>query len=407
MLTFIKKTLIMFPERRQAMKINETLKKAVTYNPTKQTFQMSAINLCEKIETNDITLPLYQRDVSWTIQKSIDLLNYQLNGKAPVSPISVNKITDYSKPYVTQVTFVNRVIIDLTKIGQLSVTDGQQRLTTNYKCYINHPDFSCVVLDLKRGHFIEIDNITDIKPHQIPVGILLNKSNDVFFNYINSSSTLRKPECTTVLLQARSKLRDYNYTINLAEDLSEEEQIDWFEVLNNAGSRVTRVQMRFSKLRLEGIDIYSQYTKIYKEKLDIASLDVFDVKNTEISIPIANLNCALELITGKEHSLNFAPIPSDVKENQLCNLSADELRKCFSLTLSALDSAISFIQNNNLKKPDRIDYISYLTGYFVFAQTDKLSAEQNQNLVDWYNTTDFVNKPNGKRRTMFNNLLNI
>jgi hypothetical protein len=32
-------------------------------------------------------------------------------------------------------------------------------------------------------------------------------------------------------------MKNYNYTINLAEDLSEDEQISWFEVLNNAGSR--------------------------------------------------------------------------------------------------------------------------------------------------------------------------
>lgn len=389
------------------MKINESFKKMIAYNPTKQTFQMSVLNLCEKIENNDITLPLYQRDVSWTIQKSIDLLNYQLTGKAPVSPISVNKISDSSKPYVTQITLVDRAIIELVKVGQLSVTDGQQRLTTNYKCYINHPDFECIVLDLKKGLFTSIDNLKSIKSYQIPVGILLNKDGETFFNYISKSNTLKKPEITNILLQTRSKLRDYNYTINLAEDLTETEQVEWFEVLNNAGSRVTRVQMKFSKLRLEGIDIYAQYTKIYKQKLDEANLNVFDVKNTEVSIPIANLNCALELVTQKEHSLNFAPIPSDVKETQLCNLTGEQLRKCFSITLSALDSTIEFIKNNNLKKPDRIDYITYLTGYFVFAKTGTLSDEKKQKLIQWYQETNFSNKPNGKRRDMFNELLKL
>lgn len=388
------------------MKINNALKQMIAYNPTKQTFQMSALNLCQKIETNDITLPLYQRDISWSDKKAVDLLNYQLNGKAPVSPISVNKISDISHS-VAQITLVNRIIIESMKVGQLSVTDGQQRLTTNYKCYINHPDFKNIVLDLKKGFFIIIEHPEKIKAHQIPVGILLNKDNEVFFDYINKSNTLKKAEITNVLLQIRSKLRDYNYTINLAEDLSEEEQVEWFEVLNNAGSRVTRVQMKFSKLRLEGIDIYAQYTKIYKQKLQEANLNIFDVKNTEVSIPIANLNCALELITQKEHSLNFAPIPSDVKENQLCNLNGEQLRKCFSITLEALDSAINFIQSNHLKQPNRIDYITYLTGYFVFAKNHTLSSEQNQKLVQWYQEVDFTNKPNGKRRDMFNELLKL
>lgn len=34
----------------------------------------------------------------------------------------------------------------------------------------------------------------------------------------------------------------------MAEDLSEDEQITWFEVLNNAGSRVSIIQMRFAKM---------------------------------------------------------------------------------------------------------------------------------------------------------------
>lgn len=110
------------------MKVSESFKKIISYNPTKQTFQMSALNLCEKIENNDITLPLYQRDVSWSIRKSVDLLNYQLNGKAPVSPISVNKITDLSNHYVTQITLVDRAIIELIKVGQLSITDRSTKI---------------------------------------------------------------------------------------------------------------------------------------------------------------------------------------------------------------------------------------------------------------------------------------
>lgn len=388
------------------MKINEALKKTVTYNPTKQTFQMSALNLCEKIEINDITLPLYQRDMVWTIKKAISLLNYQLNGKAPVSPISINRITEKSTS-VAQITFIDRIIIDEFKIGQYSVTDGQQRLSTNYKCYINHPDFASIALDLQKGYFIQLNDPNSIRVCQIPAGILLNKKTDIFFDYINKCKTLKKAEVTNILLQVRSKLRDYNYTINLAENLTEEEQIEWFEVLNNAGSRVSRVQMKFSKLRLEGIDIYSQYTKVYKQKLDDAGFNLFNVKDTEVSIPIANLNCALELVTGKEHSLNFTPIASDIKEAQLCNLNAEQLKNCFSITLHALDTAIEFIKSNNLKKPNRIDYITYLTGYFVFSKENALSNEKKENLIKWYKETSFNNKPNGKRRDMFNELLNI
>lgn len=56
-------------------------------------------------------------------------------------------------------------------------------------------------------------------------------------------------------------------------------------------------------------------------------------------------------------------MPSDTKENQLCNLTPEELNKCFSLTLEALDVVLDFLDNNELKKPDRIDYINYLLGF--------------------------------------------
>lgn len=81
-------------------------------------------------------MPLYQRDVSWTLNQAIDLLNYQLLGKAPVAPISMNVIWD-TDDFVPQVSFIDREMLEMNSVdkGQMSVVDGQQRLTTNYKAY--------------------------------------------------------------------------------------------------------------------------------------------------------------------------------------------------------------------------------------------------------------------------------
>lgn len=57
---------------------------------------MTIGDMCEKIKKNKITRPLYQGDLSWNLKKSVDLLNYQLFGKIPVSPISINQISDNS-----------------------------------------------------------------------------------------------------------------------------------------------------------------------------------------------------------------------------------------------------------------------------------------------------------------------
>lgn len=386
------------------LRINEKLKQAARFNPTKRTFQMTVSDICAEIDQNRLSLPLYQRDVAWTIQKHIDLFNYQLLGKAPVSPISINEIKD-TKEYVSQISFANREILEDIKVGHLSVADGQQRITTNYEAYTNSGRFRNIVLDLAKGKFLMAKE--EIKGHQIPVGILMNKDYDMFDKYINNSSKLKKSEVMSLLIQIRSKLRDYSYTVNIASDLSEDEQIEWFEVLNNAGSVVTRIQMRFSKLKIRGIDIYTQYTNKFRSKIEEAGMDLFNIKTTEVSVPIATLNSAYEVITEKTHTMNYAPIPSDVKENQICSLEEENLKKCFEITLEALDKALDFIKNNSLKDPNRLDYISYLVGFFVFKNNKILDINENQKLIEWYEKVDFNNQTNTSRRLIFSELLDL
>ena len=384
------------------MRISKELQSAADMNPTKKSTQMSIFDMCDKISKQAISLPLYQRDLSWTLTKCIALLNYQLLGKAPVSPISMNVINN-TQEYVPQVSFIDREIINNIERGQLSVVDGQQRLTTNYKAYTNDDDFINIVLDISRGCFIQTD--TAYKSNQIPVGILLNQSDAVLFEYTNKVSTLRKPEITSLLLQVRSKTKNYNYTINSADDLSEDEQIEWFEVLNNAGSRVSIIQMRFSKLKMYGIDIYKQYTSVFISRLVEVGFDFFTPEKTTVSYPIAALNPSYEIVTGKGHSINYAPIPSDTKENQLCGLSPEDLKKCIETTLSYEENVLDFIEANSLKKPDRIDYINYMIGYFAFNGLD-ISETQKQYLISWYNNVDFTNKTNSERRELYTKLIN-
>ena len=389
------------------MVINKDLVKAAGYNPTKESRQKSIFEMCELIEKGEISLPLYQRDLSWTLKKAIALLNYQLLGKSPVSPISINVINNIGDS-VPQVTFIDREIVEDVVRGQISVVDGQQRVTSNYKAYINHDDFKTIVLDLGKGEFVKFDE--QPRPNQIPVGILLNKDDSLLFEYAKKHRSLNNPQVINVLLQVKNKLKSYNYTINQAVDLTEDEQIDWFEVLNNAGSRVSIIQMRFSKLKAHGIDIYTQYTNVYKEKMyERGYDDFFTPQKTNVSYPVAALNPAYEILTGKEHNNNFAPMPSDTKENQLCNLcgqSPEKLIKCFEITLEALDKALDFISEHDLKKPNRVDYVNYLLGYFVF-HNEALDDATTAKLIDWYNKVNFRNKSNSIRRKIFSDLLKL
>lgn len=233
--------------------------------------------------------------------------------KSPISAISINIINNTASDFaVPQVSFVERELLPNAVRGQMSVVDGQQRLTTNFKAYCNHPDFKNVVLDLGKGQFVI--NTESYRKNQIPVGILLNKDDGELIRYTENNKALSAPLVVNALLQIRNKIKTYQYTINFATDLSEDEQINWFEVLNNAGSRVSIIQMRFSKLKAHGIDVYTQYTHIYRNKVLEYGYDYFTPQKANVSYPIAALNPAYEVLISGKHSNNFAPISSDTKK---------------------------------------------------------------------------------------------
>lgn len=389
------------------MKINPSLSAATKFNPTKKSFQMSIEDLCKKIDTNEITLPLYQRDLSWTLQKAVELFNYQLFGKAPVAPISINQINNIDIA-VPQISFLDREVIksDTIKNAHYSVVDGQQRLTTSFKAYINDDSFRNIFLDVQSATFKIIEG--DIKKHQIPVGILLNKDLDVLKSYLMSKKTFN--DLYGILLEVRSKMNGYNYTMNIAEDLGEDEQIDWFEVLNNAGSKVTALQMAFSKLKIHNFDIYRDYIKPFIAQIEEYGFgDLFAVFTTNVSYPVVALNPSYEaIVKNGVHNINYAPIPSDAKASQLTSLDVDTLNAIVSLSLESTKKALEFIEGNSIRKEiTRMDYILYLSGYFAFNRCSYIDVDKINNLKIWVKKTDFTNASNGKRREEFNNLLNI
>ena len=97
---------------------------------------------------------------------------------------------------------------------------------------------------------------------------------------------------------------------------------------------------------------------------------------------------------------------SDTKDSQLCKLKPEQLQECFKMTLNALDKALQFIEDNDLKKHNRADYINYLIGYFVYHQ-DKFTDKEKDKLIEWYNNVNFTNKSNTARRKIYSDLLEL
>ena len=90
----------------------------------------------------------------------------------------------------------------------------------------------------------------------------------------------------------------------------------------------------------------------------------------------------------------------------MCNLDTEKLRDCINLTLETLEKVLHFITDNDLKQPDRVDYINYLIGYFIF-HSKPMTEEQKAKIITWYNTVNFINKSNTDRRNIYTELLNL
>lgn len=388
------------------IRINKKLDYFSSFDPTKESKPISLGNLCKDIEEGRLSLPIFQTGIRWKVEKSIELLNFQLVGKAAVAPISINIIENKSIA-VPQVKFITRELIPVEELGgKHSVNDGQQRLSCNYKAYTDDEEFRNVVLDITTGKFVL--NSGSMRKSQIPVGKLYNKDPKVFERFIRDNPEMQEFEIQSLLTRIRNKFLAYYYTVNYAKDLNEEEQREWFEVLNLAGSKVTETEVHLTEMLVKGVDYYKEYAEKFGEKLKEADLDgLFVQKATEISVPLAALNPAYEVLKQRTHSANFSPMPSDVKASLMSKLKAEELRTIFTWTLEALDKALTFIDSKQLAEPKRIDYLTYLLGAFVVLQNEKLNETQETFLVEWYENVEFAKKDNGVRRKIFEDLLKV
>lgn len=387
----------------------EYLMKKADFDPSKERKDMTIRKLCEDIEEGNIVLPVFQTYIRWTKEKAKELFNYQLCGKAPVAPISINLI-DNPEQAIDQIGFLDRQLLNNSDIvGKYSVADGQQRLSTNYKAYINDPDFQNIVLDLNKGSFITLDMNVQSKPstYQIPVGILYNKEQSVFLDYVNTKSSLKKDTIKDVLSSIRKKHQNYYYVVNFASNMSKTEQMNWFEVLNLAGTQVTAAMVYLTDLLVKGVDFYTEYAIPFIEKLDSYGFgDLIPRKTAEISIPLAALNPAFYKVTSKTRTNNSSPIPSDVKPKLIGKSDVSDIRKMINITLKALDDTLHFINTSiDVIKPKRIDIITYLVGLFIENTISEMSTSQRVFLVQWINEVDFINNSNKSRRKKYIELL--
>lgn len=387
-------------------KLKELMKQA-TFDPSKERKDLTIQHLCKEIEKGNIVLPIFQTYIRWTKKKAVSLFNYQLSGKAAVSPISINLIDDPSQ-VIEQISFLDRKLLDTENlVGKLSVADGQQRLSANYKAYTNDPDFENIVFDLHKGMFRIIDIASSPENYQIPVGILYNKDHEVYLDYVNNKNYLKKDNVKDVLSTIRKKHETYYYVVNFAKNMTKEEQMEWFNVLNLAGSQVTATMVYLTDLLVKGIDFYTDYANPFADKLYTYGFDdLFPRKSAEISIPLAALNPAFYKVTSKKRTSNSSPIPSDVQPKLIGRAPVVDIQKMIDITLESLRNTLEFVTTTaGVKTPDRIDIITYLIGLFINNDVSQMNKYQKDFLTKWINNINFVNNSNKERREKYNSLL--
>ncbi|WP_307067296.1 GmrSD restriction endonuclease domain-containing protein [Alkalibacillus filiformis] len=388
--------------------VMDLYKKAV-FDPSKERKDMTLQLLCDEIEQGKMVLPIYQTYIRWTLPKMVDLFNYQLLGKSPVAPISINFIDD-PEQVIEQIGFLDREILNKESLlGKHSVVDGQQRLSTNYKAHVDHEDVEDIVLDLRKGKFTSLRNKETVKEYQIPVGKLYNKDQTKYLEYVNSKEYLKEDNTKDLLNTIRKKHQQYYYVVNFATNLSKVEQMEWFEVLNLAGSRVTGDMVYLTDLLVKGIDFYTDYVNPFVKELESKELEhLMPKKSAEVSIPLATLNAAYFKVTGGDKKGNFSPIPSDTKAKAIGSRSVEEIKEMISITLKALNDTLEFMsENDRLEKIERVDILTYLIGLTVDKEIDynNLSSKQSHYLIEFIDTADFVNNSNTARREKYSNLL--
>lgn len=390
--------------KKISKKIIEEINRKSKIDPAKGTYPYSVAQICEAIVKKQLVIPQFQIFIRWPEKKMVDLYNYMLESKSPLSSISINKMR-FSKNIGKHYSILERKLIPNEDMKNAEgIVDGFQRCLSLANAYTNKEEVSRIVFDMKKGKFILINDISKIKIHQIPVGILYNEHYEVYEDYLKNNPFLDEYKYT--LDNIRNKFFHYNITINMAEDLDEEAQIIWFNELNLGGVRLTAPMVLLSGLLDKGADFYYEYSKpfieIFKQK---NLMYLFARKSTETSIPLAVLNCAYEYVFNLEHKNNFCPIASDAKISKISKCSVEDIKLMFTLVLNSLEKTFDLLKDN-LDDIDRIEVYTFITGYFVKNNRMELSKERKEMLLNWAIHVDFERLGNSERRELFTNLLN-
>ena len=389
----------------------EHLSIQVGLNPSANFFSKTVEELCKMLWSGKMDYFIDIHENSWSRHQMVSLLNNVALSNYPITPIAVNIETFQSYdpnegfvsslPKIMKATYErskNSVLFDQTHASKYTVIDGHQRLNCFLKAYTDDPDFAHVVFDLSYCKFREVLTVED---NQIPVGKLCNKDFSIFMDYV---ADRYDGEVISMLNAIRNKFLNYSILVVYATNLFINEQIDWFTLLNGAGSSLTESEVFLFKLRGKNIDGYQLYVGPYNKMIIEAGFDsLLSTSRARTSYPLTALNPLLEKKFSNNRKNNYTPIPSDVKLGILDAIPPEELKSMFSESLEALRWTLDFFKAKGIL-PVRMEYVTYISGFYILRNPTVNSYDM---LEHWYRNTLFTDASNTEKRQIYSRLLSM
>jgi hypothetical protein len=200
--------------------------------------------LIDKIDRGDIRLPEIQRSYVWKPPKIAGLID-SLYRRYPTGSLLLWETDEDVTERSPAIDGPN--VKPMTKPQYL--IDGQQRLTSLHRVFKGHDD-ARIVFNVETQRFQRESALTKKDSRWIAVPDLLNESADIFalVEELRSRLEVVEPKLIGQRLDRLRKIADYQYWIEILDDLPYEEVADIFVRVNSRGVTLRSVDLALATL---------------------------------------------------------------------------------------------------------------------------------------------------------------
>lgn len=223
-------------------------------------------DLARRILSGDILLPKFQRDLVWTREQILLLLDSVAKG-FPIGSVLLWQ----SRQELRSENRIASLDIELPRpdypVNYL--LDGQQRLSAICGALFWTEDSPNnrwnIVYDLRAQEFLHLDTIDDPPLHQIRVNKIPDPS--VFFQHVASLDTLTAPDKAVLKERATAlfnRFKDYKIATVTLADMSIEDVAPIFERINSTGTQLTIVDLMRAATWSPEFDLFDEIDEVLR-----------------------------------------------------------------------------------------------------------------------------------------------